>query len=102
MGKTKAKERDFLLFPFPSTPAPAARVSRRRLGTSQVLNYLTPADLLMGGFGFTLDSYGPSEIDLIFATLLSNIVARLRRIAFKFGNFTIIKALFPVVSTTFP
>ena len=100
MGKTKAKERDFLLFPFPSTPAPAARVSRRRLETSQVLNYLTRGDL--GGFGFTLDSYGPSEIDLIFATLLSNIVARLRRIAFKFGNFTIIKALFPVVSTNFP
>ena len=50
-------------FPFPSPPAPAARVSRKRLGTSQVLNYLTRGDLLVGGFGFMLDSYRPSEID---------------------------------------
>ena len=50
-------------FPIPSPPAPAARVSRRRLGTSQVLNYLTRDDLLMDGFGFILDSYRPSEID---------------------------------------
>ena len=50
-------------FPFPSSPAPATRVSRRRLGTSQVLNYLTRGDLLVGGFGFMLDSYRPSEID---------------------------------------
>ena len=63
MGRRKARERDFLLFPFPSPPAPAARVSRRLLGTSQVLNYLTRGDLLMDGFGFILDSYGPSEID---------------------------------------
>ena len=50
-------------FPFPSPPAPAARVSRRRLGTSQVLNYLTRGDLLVGEFGFMLDSCRPSEID---------------------------------------
>ena len=38
----------------------------------------------------------------IFATLRTYIFARLRRITFKFGNFTNIKALFPVVSTDFP
>ena len=35
-------------------------------------------------------------------TLRSYIYARLRRITFKFGNFTNMKALFPVVSTDFP
>ena len=38
-------------FPFPSPHAPAARVSRRRLGTSQVLNYLTRGDLLVVNLG---------------------------------------------------
>ena len=37
MGRTKARERDFLPFPFPSPPAPVAPVTRRRLGTSQIL-----------------------------------------------------------------
>ena len=37
MGRRKARERDFLPFPFPSSPTPAARVTRRRLGTSQTL-----------------------------------------------------------------
>ena len=35
-------------------------------------------------------------------TLVSYIFARLRRIAFKFGNFTNFKALFSVVSTDVP
>ena len=30
------------------------------------------------------------------------IFARLRRVIFKFGSFTNIKALFPVMSTDFP
>ena len=34
MAKRKASERDFLLFPFPSPPAPAARVTWWRLGTT--------------------------------------------------------------------
>ena len=38
----------------------------------------------------------------IFATSLSYIFARLRRITFKFGKFTNFKALFPVMSTDFP
>ena len=37
MGRRKAKEReDFLPFSFPSPPAPAARITWRQLGTSQV------------------------------------------------------------------
>ena len=35
MGKRKAMERDVLPLPLPSPPAPTARVTRRRLGTSQ-------------------------------------------------------------------
>ena len=35
MGRREARERDFLPFPFPSLPAPAARVTRRRLWTGQ-------------------------------------------------------------------
>jgi len=38
----------------------------------------------------------------ILATLQSYILAHLRRITFKFGNFTNFKALFPVVLTDFP
>ena len=37
----------------------------------------------------------------IFATLRSYILALLRRITFKFGNFTNFKALFSVVSMDF-
>ena len=35
MGRRKAREGDFLPFSFPSPPAPAASVTRRRLGKSQ-------------------------------------------------------------------
>ena len=35
MGRRKARERDVLPFPFPSTPTHAARGTRRRLGTNQ-------------------------------------------------------------------
>ena len=35
-------------------------------------------------------------------SLRNYICARLRRITFKFGDFTNMKALFPVVSTDFP
>ena len=37
MGRRKARKRVFLSSPFPSPPAPAVRVTRRRLGTSQAI-----------------------------------------------------------------
>lgn len=40
MGRWKAKERVFPSSPFPSTPAPVARVTRRRLGMSHTLHIL--------------------------------------------------------------
>ena len=36
MGRRKARERVFLCFPFPSPPAPAARVTRRRVGRVRI------------------------------------------------------------------
>ena len=36
MGRRKAREKVFLPFSFSLPPAPAARVTRRRLGTSQM------------------------------------------------------------------
>ena len=40
MGRCKAKERVFPSSPFPSTPVPVARVTRRRLGMSHTLHIL--------------------------------------------------------------
>ena len=37
MGRRKARKIVFLYSPFPSPPAPALRVARRRLGTSQAI-----------------------------------------------------------------
>ena len=43
MGRREARERDFFPFLFPSPPAPAASVTRRRLGTSQGSSCTTKA-----------------------------------------------------------
>ena len=51
-GKEESEERDFLPFSFPSPPAPAARVMRRRLGTSQV-----QTDLFAGEAGHAISTY---------------------------------------------
>ena len=53
MGRRKAKEReDFLPFSFPSPPAPAARITWRQLGTSQVQWWHTCLPLMWPRFKF--------------------------------------------------
>ena len=76
------------------------KLIKRRYSSSNSGNF---ADVCVGwGGGTNLPPHPTIQKSVNFATLLSYIFARLRRMTFKFGSFTNLKAFFSVVSTDLP
>ena len=101
MGRRKARERDFLLFSLPISPCSRRARFAKTTGDKSGLELPYTGRLINGWIWVHIGFLWTIRNRLNFATVLSYIFARLRRITFKFGNFTILKTLFPVVSTNF-
>ena len=100
-GRRKARERDFLLFSLPITPCSRRARFAKTTGNISGLELPYTGRLINGWIWVHIGFIWTIRNRLNFATVLSYIFARLRRITFKFGNFSILKTLFPVVSTNF-
>ena len=95
MGRRKARERDFLLFSLPISPCSRRARFAKTTGDKSGLELPYTGRLINGWIWVHIGFLWTIRNRLNFATVLSYIFARLRRITFKFGNFTILKTLFP-------